>query len=60
METKQQGRERRRETYVGRDNSCVRDECMENGLNRPDHLTKHSVTETIFTSETIMWKPGLK
>ena len=37
----------------------VRDECMETRLNRPHLLTK-IVTETIFTSETIIWKPGFK
>ena len=26
---------------------------------RSDRLTKHSVTETILESETIIWKPGL-
>ena len=35
----------------------IRDECMETRLNRPVRLTK-TVTETIFTSDTIMWKPG--
>ena len=32
---------------------------METRLNRPDRVTKHSATETIRTSETSVWKPGL-
>ena len=32
---------------------------METRLNRPDRLTKHSATETILTSETSVWEPGL-
>ena len=27
--------------------------------NRPDHLTKHSVTETILASKTRVWNPGI-
>ena len=41
-----------------RDDPYVRDECTETRLNRPDRLTKNSVTETILTSETIILKPG--
>ena len=32
---------------------------METRFNRPDRLTKNSVTETILTSEMSVWKPGL-
>ena len=45
-------------TYCDRDDPYVRDECMETRLNRPDHLTSNSVTETILSSETMIWKPG--
>ena len=46
-------------TFCDRDDPYVRDECMETRLNRPDRLTKHSVTETILTLEKNVWKPGL-
>ena len=46
-------------TFCDRDDPHVRDKCMKTRLNRPDRLTKNSVTEPILTSETIIRKPGI-